>query len=574
MRAGALRMAHSLLTNTTRLVRPPSPVPLPAEELTRHVRDRKVVYLGETHGEPAVVGLHTAVLNTLVSQAEERGSNARVSVFMEHFSLEHQDLLDRFQAGEVKEEELQEQYDRLGDEGFLLAPYSPLLRLAKKHSKTVKLKGGFVPKRYAKILMKEGEEEAYKQVIEAGYMDPEDKIKGSEQHYDFFESLLTGRRVGGEEPGEQWRRIFPAQVLKDCVMAATIKKGLDEQSSDDTALVIAGSGHLDYGLGVPERVGHIDGGQCLITSRDEDLVEEGIPEVQGKGFPLAFPGDLVLIYREGQGGEAGEGVKEEVARAYDRVASTAEIQGDLDLAARVMGRLGYSPEQISVAGRDGANYQGVGCPHPAANIQEGDFVLDVGSGLGVDSFIAAAATGEEEGMVVGLDISPGEVRHATARAESRGVAHVKFVAGDMEKMPLPDATFDVVISNGAFCLAPDKERAFKEVFRVLKPGGRFSICCTTLQEKLDPGVNWPLCMRVFLPLEAAGPMLTAIGFEGVKVDTSDSKMTLEVDGGDEPQEGAAERRRIHGNSAEFQHLEQHDMDQLCARVVLTGVKPQ
>ena len=61
--------------------------------------------------------------------------------------------------------------------------------------------------------------------------------------------------------------------------------------------------------------------------RDEDLVEEGIPEVQGKGFPLSFPGDLVLIYREGQGGEAGEGVKEEVARAYDRVASTAEIQG-------------------------------------------------------------------------------------------------------------------------------------------------------------------------------------------------------------------------------------------------------
>ena len=90
-------------------------------------------------------------------------------------------------------------------------------------------------------------------------------------------------------------------------------------------------------------------------------MEEGIPEVQGKGFPLAFPGDLVLIYREGQGGEAGEGVKEEVARAYDRVASTAEIQGDnnclglqqallgdLDLAARVMGRLGYSPEQVSL----------------------------------------------------------------------------------------------------------------------------------------------------------------------------------------------------------------------------------
>ena len=57
---------------------------------------------------------------------------------------------------------------------------------------------------------------------------------------------------------------------------------------------------------------------------------------------------------------------------------------------------------------------------------------------------------------------------------------------------------------------------------------RFSICCTTLKEKLDPGVNWPLCMRVFLPLIEAGPMLTAIGFEAVNVDTSDSKMTLEV----------------------------------------------
>ena len=196
----------------------------------RHVRDRKVVYLGETHGEPAVVGLHTAVLNTLVSQVHDSKREhwlftdqnpqesyesltshrrqkkevqmqefqslwsisvlnirlfQRVPLIYSKFAFslkpnQHQDLLDRFQAGEVKEEELQEQYDRcspwkrrviwtnavfrLGDEGFLLAPYSPLLRLAKKHSKTVKLKGGFVPKRYAKILMKEGEEEAYKQV--------------------------------------------------------------------------------------------------------------------------------------------------------------------------------------------------------------------------------------------------------------------------------------------------------------------------------------------------------------------------------------------------------------------------
>ena len=71
----------------------------------------------------------------------------------------------------------------------------------------------------------------------------------------------------------------------------------------------------------------------------------------------------------------------------------------------------------------------------------------------------------------------------------------------MEAMPLPDGMIDVVISNGAFCLAPNKEKAFAEIFRVLKPGGRMAICTSTVKVDLDLGVHWPVCMRMFVHIE-------------------------------------------------------------------------
>ena len=199
----------------------------------------------------------------------------------------------------------------------------------------------------------------------------------------------------------------------------------------------------------------------------------------------------------------------------------------------------------------------------------GQCVLDLGSGLGVDSFIAASLVGTS-GRVTGLDFSRKEVEHAAARASARNVKNLDFVHGDMEKMPFSDGQFDVVISNGAFCLASDKAAAFREIQRVLKPGGRFSVACTTTRVPLDTDINWPVCMRVFMPLEAAQPMLEEIGFRNVSVDDSDSKMTFEEE--DLNVDTDSNRYKIHGNSEEFKHLENFDMNSLCARVVLLGFK--
>lgn len=157
-----------------------------------------------------------------------------------------------------------------------------------------------------------------------------------------------------------------------------------------------------------------------------------------------------------------------------------------------------------------------------AKLQKGEKVLDIGSGLGVDSFIAAHYVGTE-GKVIGIDISKKEVIHAAQRAEQRK-ANCMFVWADMEKLPLPDNELDVVISNGAFCLAPNKEKALKEIYRVLRPGGRVAIWMSTIFTELEGGVNWPICMRMFAEKTTVIPLVEKVGFVNAVLDDSNSEM--------------------------------------------------
>jgi SAM-dependent methyltransferase len=117
---------------------------------------------------------------------------------------------------------------------------------------------------------------------------------------------------------------------------------------------------------------------------------------------------------------------------------------------------------------------GCGVPVDYAGIRTGDRILDLGSGAGNDCFVARSLAGET-GHVTGLDFTEPMLRKAEENREKLGYTNVEFIRGDIEEMPLPDNSYDVVLSNCVLNLVPDKEKAFSEIFRVLKSGGHFCV---------------------------------------------------------------------------------------------------
>ncbi len=161
-----------------------------------------------------------------------------------------------------------------------------------------------------------------------------------------------------------------------------------------------------------------------------------------------------------------------IREKYSKVAKSPEGQFKYPTGKKGLEALHYDKTLIDeLPDAVSSSYCGVGNPFSLGKINSGDQVLDVGCGAGVDSILASMMAGPE-GSVVGLDIVPEMLHEAETNLRLTNLANVTFKKASCEKLPLPDDTFDVVISNGVINLIPDKESALTEIVRVLKPGGR------------------------------------------------------------------------------------------------------
>ena len=176
---------------------------------------------------------------------------------------------------------------------------------------------------------------------------------------------------------------------------------------------------------------------------------------------------------------------------------------------------------------------GCGNPTALADLRPGETVLDLGSGGGIDCFIAAEQVGES-GRVFGLDMTPDMLALANANRDRMGINNVEFIEGHLEDIPLPDGSINVVISNCVICLSPDKDAVFREAYRVLTPGGRLHVsdmlALTEDGPSLTDAESWAACIG---GAEYRGTYLarmTAAGF--TNIETTDE--SIRCDEGDVP----------------------------------------
>jgi arsenite methyltransferase len=164
---------------------------------------------------------------------------------------------------------------------------------------------------------------------------------------------------------------------------------------------------------------------------------------------------------------------------------------------------------------------GCGLPTQFAKIKKGDVVIDLGSGAGNDAFIARNETGET-GKVIGIDFTPAMIERARGNNEARGFNNVEFRQGDIENMPVAASTADVIVSNCVLNLVPNKDAVMKEIYRVLKPGGHFSISDIVLEGELPKEIKetaemYAGCVAGAIQKHVYHDLIEANGFKNIIV---------------------------------------------------------
>src|SRR5947199_10529565 len=179
-----------------------------------------------------------------------------------------------------------------------------------------------------------------------------------------------------------------------------------------------------------------------------------------------------------------EVLKSEIKKTYASVSQEPEKDFIFPTGRPWAEDLGYPEELANVPERAVGSFAGVANPWQLGRLAPGERVLDLGSGAGTDSLVAAQMVGEQ-GHVTGIDMTPQMLAKARAAAAELGATNVEFVEGEAERLAFADESFDVVLSNGVIDLIPDKDAVFAELHRVLAPGGRIQIADVTIQNPVS-----------------------------------------------------------------------------------------
>jgi ubiquinone/menaquinone biosynthesis C-methylase UbiE len=212
-----------------------------------------------------------------------------------------------------------------------------------------------------------------------------------------------------------------------------------------------------------------------------------------------------------------EKVKKLVREGYAKVAKRQSCCGGVETSEKI----GYTKEELKSV-PEGA-VLGLGCGNPVAlaSLKEGETVVDLGSGGGLDCFIASKKVGEK-GNVIGVDMTPEMVDKARENLRKGKQKNVEFRLGEIENLPVADNTADIIISNCVINLSPDKKRVFEEAFRVLKPGGRMMISDIVLLKELPEAIKrnaeaYISCVSGAIKKDRYIRLIENAGFQKVKV---------------------------------------------------------
>ncbi len=230
---------------------------------------------------------------------------------------------------------------------------------------------------------------------------------------------------------------------------------------------------------------------------------------------------------------------EAVKKAYGRIAQEGKGCG-CDTCSpnkkEFAQTIGYSEKELNTIPAESNLGLSCGNPTASANLKEGEVVLDLGSGAGFDCFLTATKVGPG-GKVIGIDMTPEMVEKAKANAKKNKVENVEFKIGEIENLPIEDNSVDVVISNCVINLSADKPKVFKEIYRVLKPGGRIAISDIALLKELPKKIQQSMeayigCVAGAIPIKEYQKIVRSAGLKDVQVTVKGTSACIHPDTND------------------------------------------